>query len=133
MASNLLSDAGAERVVETCREIAGDRLRSVTYFTENDYEQLYLRANLARDADLESFIGVEWHESTIVGEAYGTSELGRHHYTIRVFENGFLLRVASEDRGLFVTTDALPTSTFEELGEVLDELVGDLPATSEAG
>lgn len=133
MPSNLLPDEAAERVVDTCRDLAGDRLRSVTYFTENDYVQLYLRSDLSRDADLDSFTGVEWHESAIVGEAYETSELGKHHYTIRVFENGFLLRVTSEHRGLFVTTDNLPMSTFEELGETLDVVVRDLPEPTEAG
>ena len=133
MTSHLLPEEDAEELVETCRSIAGRHLRSVTYFTDTDYVQLYLRDDLARDADLESFTGVEWHESTIIDEAYGTSELGAHHYTIRAFENGYLLRVSGVHHGLFVTTDELPMYTFEELGETLDDRIADLPAPSRSG
>ena len=132
MAEELLDAGTAEEVIETCRTVASDSLRSVTYFTDADYSQLYLREDLARDADLESFTSVEWHESAIIDDAYRTSELGGHHYTIRVFENGFLLRVSGQDHGLFVTTDELPMSTFEDLGETLGGLIRDLPAPSEA-
>jgi hypothetical protein len=31
----------------------------VTYFTRTDYDQLYLRENLERDADVMRFIGHE--------------------------------------------------------------------------
>jgi hypothetical protein len=130
--SQLFPAQARERVIDACREPVGGKLRSVTFFTANDYDQLYLRDDLSRDADLESFTGVEWHESAIIDEAYGTSELGGHHYTIRVFENGYLLRVSGEDQGLFVTTDDLPMSTFEELGRTLDDLVRELPAPTEA-
>ena len=132
MTSDLLSAEATSRVVETCRELTGERLRSVTYFTERDYGQLYLRDDLERDADLESFTSVEWHESAIIDEAYRTSELGGHNYTIRVFENGYLLRVSDTDQGLFVTTDDLPMSTFEELGRSLDAIVSELPAPTHA-
>ena len=133
MPSNLLPPDAADRVVGVCRELIGDRLRSVTYFTQNDYEQLYLREDLARDADLESFTGVEWHESSIIDDAYGTSELGGHNFTIRVFENGYLLRVSGANHGLFVTTDDLSMATFERLGEALADLVGELPEPTPDG
>ena len=133
MASNLLPDAVAEGLVGTCESVAGRHLRSVTYFTAADYEQLQLREDLARDADLESFTGVEWHESTIIGEAYGTSELGEHEYTIRAFDNGYLLRVSEGEHGVFVTTDDLPMTTFERLGEELDDALAELSASSTAG
>lgn len=131
MAENLLAAAAADEVVETCRSVAGDNLRSVTYFTDADYRQLYLREDLARDADLESFTSVEWHESAIIDDAYSTSELGGHQYTIRAFENGYLLRVSGPDYGLFVTTDDLPMRTFERLGEAVDDLLAELSTASE--
>ena len=133
MASTLLPEAVADRLVETCDSVAGRHLRSVTYFTDADYEQLFLREDLARDADLESFTSVEWHESSIIGDAYRTSELGEHHWTIRAFENGYLLRVSGAGHGIFVTTDDLPMTTFEQLGERLDDFLAELPASTEAG
>jgi len=131
MVENLLAAAAADEVVETCRSVAGDSLRSVTYFTDADYRQLYLREDLARDADLESFTGVEWHESAIIDDAYATSELGGHQYTIRAFENGYLLRVSGTDHGLFVTTDDLPMRTFERLGGALDDILSELSTASD--
>lgn len=133
MASTLLSEEAAERLVETCDSVAGRHLRSVTYFTDADYEQFFLREDLARDADLESFTSVEWHESSIIEEAYDTSELGEHHFTMRAFENGYLLRVSEAHHGIFVTTDDLPMHTFERLGETLDDFLAELPAPSRAG
>lgn len=133
MASSLLSEEAAERLVETCESVADRHLRSVTYFTDADYEQLYLRKDLSRDADLESFTSVEWHESAIINDAYGTSELGEHHWTMRVFENGYLLRVSGADQGVFVTTDDLPMYTFERLGEALDDLLAETSTPSKAG
>ena len=133
MASNLLGDEVADELVETCESVAGRHLRSVTYFTAADYEQLYLREDLSRDADLAGFTSVEWHESSIIDEAYESSELGGHHYTIRAFEHGYLLRVSEDRHGIFVTTDPLPMHTFEELGDILDERLEELPAPSQAG
>lgn len=133
MADTLLPDAVAEGLVETCDSVAGRHLRSVTYFTDADYEQLFLRDDLARDADLESFTSVEWHESSIIGEAYRTSELGEHEWTMRAFENGYLLRVGDGEHGIFVTTDDLPMTTFERLGEELDVVLAELSTSSTAG
>lgn len=133
MASNLLPAEVAGELVETCESVAGRHLRSVTYFTASDYEQLYLREDLSRDADLAGFTSVEWHESSIIDEAYETSELGEHHYSIRAFENGYLLRVSEDRHGIFVTTDSLPMHSFEELGDMLDERLEELPAPSQAG
>ena len=133
MADTLLPEAAVERLVETCEAVAGRHLRSVTYFTDSDYEQLYLREDLERDADLESFTSVEWHESTIIGEAYATSELGEHEWTIRAFDNGYLLRVSEAHHGVFVTTDEMPMTSFERLGGELNDVVAELPAPSQAG
>lgn len=119
MASVLLPDSTADQIVAECRDSTGERLRSVTYFTRDDFDQLYLRENLERGADLASFIGVEWRESGITGDAYRNSELGEHTYTIRAFENGYLLRVSTEGDGIFITTDGLTLSGFEELASLL--------------
>ena len=117
MGSALLSETQAEQIVKACRTTTGDRLRSVTYFTRDNYDQLYLRSDLERDADLSSFIGVEWRESAITQNAYRSSELGEHTYTIRAFENGYLLR------GVFITTDGLTMHGYEEVATALAELL----------
>jgi len=52
--------------------------------------------------------------------AYEGSELGAYDYTIRVFENGFLIRVTNDSEGVFVTTDGLTVKDFEEVATALD-------------
>jgi hypothetical protein len=119
----LLDDSVAEQVVTAARTAIGDSLRSVTYFSRDDYEQLYLRGDLERDADLGTFVGHEWREWETTQSAYAGSELGAHEYTIRVFENGFLVRIAVDRGGVFVTTDGLTLKDFEELAGALREVL----------
>ena len=119
MTTELLSDDTADRVVHTCRTAVGDSLRSITYFTRDDFEQLYLREDLDQDADLTTFVGHEWREFKTTQDAYVGSELGAYQYTIRTFENGYLIRVTTDSRGVFVTTDGLQMRDFDELATAI--------------
>jgi len=119
MTTELLSDDTADRIVRTCRTAVGDSLRSITYFTRDDFEQLYLREDLDRDADLTTFVGHEWREFKTTQDAYVGSELGAYRYTIRTFENGYLIRVTTNSRGVFVTTDGLQMRDFDELASAI--------------
>ncbi|RQG98036.1 DUF7522 family protein [Natrarchaeobius chitinivorans] len=125
MATGLLTSEQAEQIVTTCRTAIGDSLRSVTYFTRDDYEQVYLRNDLERDADLSTFIGHEWRGFKTAQTAYEGSELGDYNYTIRVFDNGFLIRVTNESEGVFATTDGLTVKDFEEVATALNSFLGD--------
>jgi hypothetical protein len=117
----LLPEEARERLTATCRTAAGDSLRSVTYFSKTDYEQVYLRSDLEQDADIDSFIGSEWQDFNVTQNAYRDSELGGYRYTIRVFDNGFLVRVTREDAGVFVTTDGITLRDFEALATAIKE------------
>lgn len=121
MASGLLSEDAKERFAQVCRTAIGDSLRSVTYFTRSDYEQVYLREDLDRDADISSFIGAEWQDYNVTQDAYRDSELGDYEHTIRVFENGYLVRITTEDAGVFVTTDGLTMQDFNALAAAVRE------------
>ncbi|WP_290818746.1 hypothetical protein [Halovivax sp.] len=125
MTSGLLPAETAERIVVACRTAVGDSTRSITYFTRDDFEQLYLRDDLERDADLSTFIGHEWRGFQTARAAYEGSEVGDYEYTIRVFENGFLVRVTTEREGVFVTTDGLTMKDFEELATALDAVLAE--------
>lgn len=129
MASGLLPDETADHIVTASRTAVGDSLRSITYFTRDDFEQLYLREDLERDADLSTFIGHEWRGFKTTQTAYEGSELGDYRYTIRVFENGFLIRVTSDREGVFVTTDGLTIKDFEEVATALDTVLGERDLT----
>ncbi|MFB6133056.1 MAG: hypothetical protein ABEJ44_06600 [Halanaeroarchaeum sp.] len=115
MAQTLLGGDAREQLVSTCRTSIGDSLRSLTYFTRTDYEQLYLRGDLEQDADLSTFIGHEWRDYEQTQDSYGNSELGEYRYTIRTFENGFLLRVTTTNEGVFLTTDGLTIQQFDKV------------------
>ncbi|QLK25919.1 hypothetical protein HYG81_17870 [Natrinema zhouii] len=123
MPTGILTPETSEQIVTTCRTAIGDSLRSVTYFTRDDYEQVYLREDLERDADLSTFIGHEWRGFKTTQTAYEGSELGSYEYTIRVFENGFLIRVTNDSQGVFVTTDGLTIKDFEEVATALDSFL----------
>ncbi|SDF04320.1 DUF7522 family protein [Halorientalis regularis] len=128
METTIVDEAFAEKLVTTARTAAGDSLRSLTYFTRSNFEQLYLRDDLERDADLDSFIGHEWRGFKNTTDAYRGTELGEYRYTIRVFENGFLLRVTSDRDGVFLTTDGATIRDFNSyvtaIKEVLDDKTG---------
>ncbi|MGM0591198.1 MAG: DUF7522 family protein [Halobacteriota archaeon] len=115
MSDALLTPTARDRLATTCRTTAGDSLRSVTYFSRTDYTQVYLRGDLEQDADLENFVGAEWQDFNVTQDAYQGSELGAYRYTIRVFENGFLVRVTTEDHGVFMTTDGITLRDFDAL------------------
>lgn len=123
MESELVDDALVERIVTTTRTAIGDSLRSVTYFTRSDFDQLYLRSDLARDADLDTFVGHEWRGYRDTQMAYGSSELGAYEFTVRAFENGYLLRVATERCGVLITTDGLSIQRCEEIANTLKEIL----------
>jgi hypothetical protein len=120
MATTLLSDETGTQLVRTARTVVGDGVRSVTYFTPDDVEQLYLRDGLEADADVAGFADTEclgFRSQT----DYDDSELGDYNFTIRVFDDGYLTRVIHDDHGVFVTTDPITRDRFEELAAALHE------------
>jgi hypothetical protein len=125
METTIVDEEFADKLVTTARTAAGDSLRSLTYFTRSDFEQLYLREDLERDADLDSFIGHEWRGFKNTTNAYRGTELGEYKYTIRVFENGFLLRITSDRDGVFMTTDGATIRDFNTYADAVTEVLDD--------
>ena len=123
MSRTILTESLADSIVTTARTATGDSLRSVTYFTRANFEQLYLRSDLAKDADLDTFVGHEWRGYKETDNAYQDSELGAYEFTVRAFENGYLLRVASDRQGVLLTTDGLTMQSYEEIAEAIERLL----------
>ena len=115
-------DGHAEELLSAARTATGDELRSLTYFTEDDVEQLYLRSDLSRTADLVGFAESERHGFR-AQSLYADTQLGEYFFTVRVFENGYLTRVIANDHGIWVTTDSVEIDRFEELASALAELL----------
>ncbi len=123
MTRNILSDDLADAIVTTARTATGDSLRSVTYFTRANFEQLYLRDDLEQDADLNDFVGHEWQGYKQTKNAYQESELGDYRFTVRAFSNGYLLRATTERQGVLITTDGLTMQSYEEIAEAIERLL----------
>jgi hypothetical protein len=125
--ANILSDSLAEELVSICRTGIGDSLRSAVYFNRSNFEQLYLREDLERDADLDTFVGHEWRGFRDTNNAYQTSEteLGPYKFTVRAFENGYLLRVGTERVGVLLTTDDVSMGDFEEVAEAVVRMLNE--------
>jgi len=114
----------ADQLVSTCRTAVGDELRSVTYFTDDEEEQIYLRGDLESDADIVGFADNErlgFHSQSL----YQETELGQYHFTIRVFDYGYLTRVIVGDHGAFVTTDAMEMDRFKELASAVESVLAE--------
>ncbi|GAB3678091.1 DUF7522 family protein [Halopiger thermotolerans] len=114
----------ADEIMSVCRTTVGDELRSVTYFTEDEVDQLYLRSDLERTADL---VGFAEHERMGFRSqsAYRNTQLGDYEATIRMFENGYLSRVIRGEHGVWVTTDSMSMDRFEELTSALERVLED--------
>jgi len=99
MNGDTIDDELADEIHSVCRTTVGDELRSITYFTEDDVEQLYLRSDLEQTADLIGFADHErlgFHSQS----AYRNTQLGEYEATIRMFENGFLASDSGSPRRL---------------------------------
>ncbi|MCL9814933.1 DUF7522 family protein [Natranaeroarchaeum aerophilus] len=116
-----------EELLSVCRTAVGDELRSITYFTHEDVDQLYLRSDLDPDANLEGFA-----EHERLGfrsqEAYENTELGEYEATIRMFEYGYLTRVVHDGHGVWVTTDDMSIDRFEELSVAVRNVLSSFEA-----
>ena len=111
-------NAHATELLSAARTATGDELRSLTYFTEDGVEQLYLRSDLNQTADLVGFAENErqgFHAQAL----YANTQLGEYRFTVRAFENGYLTRVIANGHGVWVTADTMGIDRFEELAAAL--------------
>jgi len=123
MDGSTIDSERAEELVSVSRTTVGDELRSVTYFTEADVEQLYLRSDLDQTADLVGFAELE-RTGFRADDLYKGTQLGEHQATVRMFEHGYLTRVTENGYGVWVTTDAMSMDRFEELSSALKKVLG---------
>ncbi|AGB35932.1 DUF7522 family protein [Natronococcus occultus] len=120
----IIDETLVDELRSACRTTVGDELRSITYLTEDDVEQVYLRSDLDRTADLVGFAEHErrgFHSQS----AYRNTQLGEYQATIRMFENGYLSRVIRGSHGVWVTTDNMSMERFEELTSALSAILED--------
>ena len=127
MGDRVFSPDLADELLSVCRTVLGDELRSITYFTEEDVEQVYLRSDLERTADLVGFAELErlgFRSQT----TYRDTQLGQYRGTVRMFENGYLARVISDEHGVWVTTDEMSIDRFHELVSAVKPVLDQFPS-----
>jgi hypothetical protein len=115
-------DSHVDELLSAARTAIGDELRSLTYFTQDEVTQLYLRSDLSRTADLVGFAENE-RQGFHAQSMYADTQLGDYRFTVRVFENGYLTRVIANDHGVWVTTDSMEMDRFEELASALASIL----------
>ena len=128
--SHPLMDDETEQLLRVCRTAIGDELRSVTYFSPNEYQHLYLRDDLERGTDPHSFVEHE-RGGFSSQRTYEWSELGDYRYTMRAFENGYLVRIIVGTHGTYVTTDSVTMARFNEVAEAVSGVLGEIASQSE--
>lgn len=119
-------------LISVCRTTTGDELRSITYFTEDDVEQLYLRSDLERTADLTGFAELE-RAGFRADKLYRNSQLGACRATVRMFDHGYLTRVIEDRCGVWITTDSMSIDRFEELASSVRPVLESHAEDVEAG
>ncbi len=124
MSEHAIDGALVDELKSVCRTTVGDELRSITYFTEDDVEQLYLRSDLDRTADLLGFAELE-RAGFQADQLYKDSQLGAYRATIRLFEDGYLTRVITGGQGVWITTDSMSMDRFEELSTAIKSVLGE--------
>lgn len=124
MSTTALPESLRESLVSASRTAIGDDLRSLVYFTPDEFEQLYLRSDLERGAALDAFVENERH-GVDAQQTYGDTELGTYEYTVRAFSYGYVVRVMHGDRGAFATTDRMPIAQFEEVATAMRKVLAE--------
>lgn len=119
-----LSEETTDELLSACRTTVGDELRSITYFTPDEYDHLYLREDLERGDDPEAFVENE-RQGFSSQRTYEWSELGEYEYTIRVFTEGHLVRVITDEEGVYVTTGDLTMDRFGALVEAIQSILNE--------
>jgi len=113
-----------EALLSVCRTGIGEELRSITYFTEEEVEQLYLRSDLDQTADLTGFAELE-RAGFQADKRYRGSQLGKYQATVRMFDQGYLTRVIDGGSGVWVTTDSMSMDRFEEISVALKAVLSE--------
>jgi hypothetical protein len=121
-----LPEEVADGLVRISRTATGDSLRSVIYFTPDDFDVLYLRSDLDETADtrdtIEKFVASERLGFDSQEQYRGISTelaIGEYEYTLRMFADGFLSRIIVGEHGVILTTDGQDIDNFKVVAVAL--------------
>lgn len=126
----------ADRVISVARTSIGETLRSVIYFTPDEMDLLYVRKDLyeSRQGAMEvksrlvEFERAGFDEApirTVLSVPSDPQSIGAYKFSVRIHDDGFVLRVLGADGGVLLTTDDMDVEAFEDaevaISRLLDE------------
>jgi hypothetical protein len=123
----------ADQLVSAARTGLGDSLRSVVYFTPSKFDVLYVRRDLYDSPEALDRAKSRLVDSEVVGFAEASvrraaqggaaSDIGQYGFTVRVHDEGYVIRVLDGDRGVLLTTDSMDVDEFEETAVAVRKLI----------
>ncbi|MDS0281692.1 DUF7522 family protein [Haloarcula onubensis] len=124
----------ADSVVSAARTSVGDTLRSVIYFTPSAMDLLYVRRDLydsrrraieakSRLVEFERVGFAEAPVRTALSAPRDPESIGPYDFTVRVHEDGFVVRVLAEEDGVILTTDDMDVEAFDEAAVAITKLL----------
>lgn len=124
----------ADSVISIARTSVGDTLRSVIYFTTDEMDLLYVRADLyeSRQGALEvksrlvEFERAGFDEApirSVLSVPQEPESIGEYNFTVRIHDDGYVLRVLGDDAGVILTTDEMDVEAFEDAAVAITKLI----------
>jgi len=126
----------ADSVVSTARASIGDTLRSVIYFTPSAMDLLYVRRDLyesrqraveakSRLVEFERVGFAEAPVRTALSPPANPDSIGSYEFTVRVHDEGFVVRILAADDGVILTTDDMDMDAFDDAAVAVSKLLAD--------
>lgn len=123
----------ADSVISAARTSIGETLRSVIYFTPEEMDLLYVRKDLyeSRQGAMEvksrlvEFERAGFDEAPIRSVLSVPSDprsIGAYNFSVRIHDDGFVLRILGSDGGVLLTTDDMEVETFEDAEVAISRL-----------
>jgi hypothetical protein len=105
------------------------------YFTPSEFDVLYVRRDLYRTEDevreaksqLVEFEEVGFAEApirTAISRSGPGSSIGGYDFTVRFYDDGFVIRVITGDAGVLLTTDDMDVNAFDDAVSAITGLLG---------
>jgi len=126
----------ADSVVSTARASIGDTLRSVIYFTPSAMDLLYVRRDLyesrqraveakSRLVEFERVGFAEAPVRTALSPPANPDSIGAYEFTVRVHDDGYVVRILAGDDGVILTTDGMDVDAFDDAAVAITRLLGE--------
>lgn len=126
----------ADSVVSTARASIGDTLRSVIYFTPSAMDLLYVRRDLygsrqraveakSRLVEFERVGFAEAPVRTALSPPSNPDSIGAYEFTVRVHDEGYVVRILTADDGVILTTDDMDIDAFDDAAVAISKLLAE--------